>query len=173
MFTSQKSQHQVLEWSKLDGHQIFWSHRLVMRRLRGGGARPCPGRASGVGAVPSPSLPISVAGVPCCTALGAGSAWEAVTSLASLVPALRGVLIKGINLLSVQGCCLPIYRADQENATIASDSAYKSCAVRWFSFPQTPFFFFFKLLERCFSTPGFSSQGEHSWEESGVSCDTC
>lgn len=145
-----------------------------MRRLRGGGARPCPGRASGVGAVPSPSLPISVAGVPCCTALGAGSAWEAVTSLASLVPALRGVLIKGINLLSVLkvAACLFIELTKRMPLLPAIQHTNHALCAGFHSLRHL-FFFFFKLLGQCFSTPGFSSQGRHSWEESGVSCDMC
>lgn len=31
-----------------------------------------------------------------------------------------------------QGCCLPIYRTDQENSTIASNTEYKSCSTPWF-----------------------------------------
>lgn len=31
-----------------------------------------------------------------------------------------------------QGCCLPIYRTDQENSTIASNTEYKSCSPPWF-----------------------------------------
>ena len=60
-------------WS---GLQIFWSHRLVMGRLRCTEEAACPGLVSCVWTVPLCPFPSRVARVPFYSALGAGGAWE-------------------------------------------------------------------------------------------------
>lgn len=106
-------------------HRVFWSHRLVMGKLRCRGEGPGQGRppaslAVPLLAVPSLSFLFRIARVPCCSIPGAGG--ERPTPRppgASPAPALCGVLIKGINLLCSQGCGLPINRTDRESSTTA------------------------------------------------------